>query len=98
MQFSWDRNKATDNKRKHRADFEEACTIFCDESILTVHDAKHSGEDDRWASMGISIAGRILVVIHTWPELNESGEEIVRIISARRANERERATYLERKR
>ena len=72
--------------------------IFSDESILTVHDEKHSKQEDRWASMGISVMGRVLVVIHTWPELDESGDEIVRIISARRANERERATYLERKR
>jgi uncharacterized DUF497 family protein len=98
MRFHWDRIKAAENRRKHRASFEEACTIFSDASILTVHDEEHSWEDDRWASMGMSITGRILVVIHSWPEPDESGEEVVRIISARRANERERATYLERKR
>jgi uncharacterized DUF497 family protein len=43
------------------------------------------------------IAGRIPVVIHSWPEADESGEEVVRIISARRANGHERVTYLERK-
>lgn len=98
MRFRWDRSKAADNRRIHRASFEEACTIFSDESILTIHDEKHSAEEDRWASMGMSMTGRILVVIHTWPEPDESDEEVVRIISARRANERERATYLERKR
>ena len=40
---------------------------------------------------------RFLVVIHTWPEPDETGEELVRIISARRANKRERKVYLERK-
>jgi uncharacterized protein len=98
MRFHWDRIKASENRRKHRASFEEACTIFSDSSILTVHDERHSAKEDRWASMGLSISGRILVVIHTWPEQDESGEEIVRIISARRANEHERVTYLERKR
>jgi len=48
--------------------------------------------------MGMSITGRILVVINSWPEPDESGEEVVRIISARRANEHEQVTYLERKR
>jgi uncharacterized DUF497 family protein len=83
---------------KHRVSFEEACTIFSDASILTVHDERHSWDDDRWVSVGMSITGRILVVIHSWVEPDESGDEIVRIISARRANERERATYLERRR
>jgi uncharacterized DUF497 family protein len=97
MRFRWDRTKAAENRRKHRTSFEEACTVFSDASVLTVHDEKHSAEEDRWASMGMSITGRILVVVHTWPEPDESGEELVRIISARRANKRERATYLERK-
>jgi uncharacterized DUF497 family protein len=98
MRFHWDRVKAAENRRKRRASFEEACTIFSDPSILTVHDEKHSSEEDRWASMGMSITGRILVVIHSWPEADESGEEVVRIISARRANSPERTTYMERKR
>jgi uncharacterized DUF497 family protein len=98
MRFHWDRKKAADNRRKHRASFEEACTIFSDASILTVHDEKHSVGDDRWVSMGMSITGRILVVIHSWPDADESGAEVVRIISARRANQREQATYMERKR
>ncbi|MGD0768594.1 MAG: BrnT family toxin [Tepidisphaeraceae bacterium] len=98
MRFHWDRIKASENRRKHRASFEEACTIFSDASVLTVHDEKHSSDEDRWAGMGMSISGRILVVIHSWPEPDESGEEVVRIISARRANGRERATYLERRR
>ena len=66
--------------------------------ILTAHDDEHSDEEDRWASMGSSMLGRILVVIHTWPEPDETGEELVRVISARRANKRERKVYLERKR
>jgi uncharacterized DUF497 family protein len=98
MRFHWDRAKAAENQRKHRASFEEACTIFADESILTVHDETHSIDEDRWASMGLSVAGRIMVVIHTWPEPEESGEEVIRIISARKANKRERTVYLERKR
>jgi hypothetical protein len=97
MRFQWDQIKAAGNRRKHGIPFEEACTIFSDASILTVHDEKHSWKDERWASMGMSITGRILVVIHSWPQPDESDEEVVRIISARRANGHERTTYLERK-
>lgn len=65
--------------------------------MLTVHDEDHSDAEDRWVTIGTSDRMRILVVVHTWPEPDKSGEEVIRIISARRANQRERAEYLERK-
>ncbi len=98
MRFQWDPPKAIENLRKHRISFEEACTIFADRSILTIPDDEHSKHEERWVSMGISRVGRILVTIHTWPEPDNVGEEWLRIVSARRANKRERAEYLERKR
>jgi uncharacterized DUF497 family protein len=97
MRFDWDAPKAAENRRKHRVAFEEACTIFADESVLTVYDERHSDQDERWASMGMSMGGRILVVIHSWPEPDGTGDELVRMISARRANRREQAVYLEEK-
>lgn len=97
MRFDWDPPKAAENLRKHRVSFEDAGTIFADSSILTVRDDAHSQHEDRWASMGVSMRGRALVVIHTWPELDESESELVRIISARRASKREQEVYLERK-
>ena len=48
--------------------------------------------------MAISAVGRVLVVIHTLPEPDQLGDELVRIISARRANVHEQRVYLERKR
>ncbi len=98
MRFDWDMLKADANRLKHRVSFEEACTIFADRSVLTIHDDEHSVDEDRWASMAVSSEGRVLVVIHTWPEPDQSGEELVRIISARRANVREKRVYLEHKR
>lgn len=98
MRFDWDRRKAAQNRQKHRVSFEEACTIFADISILTQHDDAHSRAEDRWASMGRSMTGRTLVVIHTWPQPDETGQEYVRIISSRRASKRERELYLERRR
>ncbi len=97
MRFDWDILKADANRRKHRVSFEEACTIFADRFILTIHDAGHS-EEERWASMALSSAGRVLVVVHTWPEPDQLGDERVRIISARRADKQEQRVYLERKR
>jgi hypothetical protein len=98
MRFSWNPAKASSNARKHRVSFQEACSIFADPSILTIHDGEYSGEEDRWVSLGVSTVGRILVVVHTWPEPDTSGDEIVRVISARRANKQEQKVYLERKR
>jgi uncharacterized DUF497 family protein len=77
--------------------FDDACTIFADRSILTIADEEHSSDEDRWVSMGMSSSGAVLVIVHTWPEPDESGEELVRIISARRANAHERRIYTERR-
>lgn len=98
MRFDWKTLKAGANRRKHRVSFEEACTIFADRSILTIHDEEHSTGEDRWVSMALSSAGRVLVVVHTWPEPDQLGDELVRIISARRADKQEQGVYLERKR
>lgn len=97
MRFVWNMLKADANRRKHRVSFEEACSIFADRSILTIHDQMHSAHEDRWISMAISSAGRVLVVVHTWPEPDQLGDELVRIISARRADKQEQRIYLERK-
>ncbi len=97
MRFDWDFLKSLANRRKHRVAFEEAGTVFADRSILTIHDDEHSADEDRWVSMGISSAGRVLVVVHTWPKSEKTRNELVRIISARRANKQEQRTYLERK-
>ncbi len=94
--FVWDGAKAANNLRKHRVSFEEACTIFADSNILTIPDDEHSNEEDRWVSLGVSSRLRILLVVHLWPEQSESGEEVIRIISARRANARERRDYEDR--
>jgi uncharacterized protein len=97
MRFAWNAQKAGTNLRKHHISFEEACTIFADPSILTMHDEEHSSSEDRWVSLGASFQARILVVVHTWPEPVDNDEELVRLISARRANKREVAQYMKRK-
>ena len=87
LTFEWDEEKAKRNVRKHKVSFEEASTVFADPLSLTIPDPLHSEEEDRFVTMGMSIKGRLLVVVHT-----ERGD-IIRIISARLATPRERRDY-----
>ncbi len=87
LTFEWDERKAQQNIQKHKVSFEEAVTVFADPLSLTILDPLHSEEEDRFVTMGMSLKGRLLVVVHT-----ERGDA-VRIISARLATRRERRTY-----
>ncbi len=89
LRFVWDLAKATANERKHRVGFQEATTVFDDSLTVTIPDPDHSHDEQRFLLLGLSSAGRLLVVAHT------EREESIRIISARRANRRERRTYEE---
>lgn len=94
MEFEWDVAKEKANRQKHGISFGEACHVFADKYMLTLHDESHSNTEERWITMGHSNKGRLLVVIHTYRE--RSGEEAVRIISARKANKLETSQYLDR--
>jgi uncharacterized DUF497 family protein len=87
MDFEWDDAKAEANRRKHGVAFAEAMTALGDPLALTGYDPDHSDEEDRYITMGLSAAGRLLVVSHT-----DRGDK-VRIISARKASRRERKDY-----
>lgn len=87
MKFEWDPRKAAANARKHRVTFDEAMTVFGDWESITVIDPDHSKDEERYVIIGRSSRDRILVVSHT-----ERGQN-VRIISARRADARERRQY-----
>lgn len=80
MRFEWDPAKNELNIEKHKVSFEEAAEIWDDPDLLIVH-AK------RLMAIGRTYA-MLLSVVHT-----ERGEDAVRIISARRATERERKSY-----
>jgi len=71
--------------------FEQAAGVFRDSEALTIHDRKHSGEEDRWITLGLDAEGRLLVVCHTWRE-DETGARC-RIISARKASINESKHY-----
>ena len=88
LTFEWDSNKAASNLEKHGVSFEEAKTIFSDDYARLIADPDHSDDEDRFIILGNSIQARILVVCHCVRE-----HDSIRIISARKADKRERKTY-----
>ena len=95
MQFVWDTEKEKINQKKHNITFTEACYVFSDKFMLTIFDEEHSEDEDRWISIGQIPNGKILLVVHTFREINEI--EKVRIISARKTSNNEKKQYLNRK-
>jgi uncharacterized protein len=81
--------KAKENLKKHGVRFVEGKTIFNDSSLLTFPDIEHSVNEERYINIGISAAGRILIVIHM------ERQEKIRIVSCRKATARERRFYEE---
>ena len=94
IEFSWDARKARENIRKHKVSFEEAATVFYDESAIEFFDPEHSTDEERFLMLGLSGRLRIMVVRYC---LRKKGSEI-RIISARRATKKEEKVYIQGKR
>jgi uncharacterized DUF497 family protein len=92
--FEWDPAKAEENTAKHGVAFELAASVFRDPLTLTVYDDEHSEAEERWATLGRTENGRLLVVIHTFEETG-AASATVRIISAREATRHERENYEE---
>jgi uncharacterized DUF497 family protein len=92
IDFEWDNNKAADNQRKHGVSSEEAQTAFIDENALLINDPDHSDDEDRFILLGLSASLRVLVVCHCY----RKSDEVIRIISARKATVKERKQYQER--
>ena len=92
LSFSWDARKNSSNRKKHGISFEEAQTVFEDENALLIDDPDHSIDEDRFILLGLSARPRILVVCHCYREQ----DDVIRIISARKATRSEQIQYLER--
>ena len=90
LHFEWDRAKALSNERKHGVAFTLALSIFRDPRIQTMFDDEHGGVEERWIALGLASNGRLLVVVHTWTEVDAANVN-VRIVSARKANAAEEA-------
>ena len=91
LKFTWDKRKESTNIKKHKVSFEEAKTVFSDEFSRLIHDSEHSLEEDRFVLLGFSRQSKMLVVCHCYKE----SEDIIRIISARKADKLERKQYEE---
>jgi len=88
MKFAWDEAKNRSNQAKHGIDFHVAARVFGDPQRLERYDPGHNEDEDRWIVIGM-VAPSVLVVIYT----ERQGGEVVRIVSARQANEKERREY-----
>jgi len=90
--FEWDPDKAKLNQRKHGVGFEQAATVFRDPRALSVFDDAHSQTEERWITLGVAAGGGLLVVHHTFEEMNANTVRI-RIFSSRKATKNEAGQY-----
>jgi uncharacterized protein len=93
LRFEWDARKAAANLRKHGVSFEEARTVFLDENALLRPDKDHVEDEGRFVLLGLSGRLRTLVVCHCYRQ----EDEVIRLISARKANSDERRQYADRR-
>ena len=89
VSFEWDERKNRVNQRKHGVSFEEARTVFLDDRAVEFFDDGHSEREDRFLMLGLSVKQRVLMVCHC----ERAGGAVIRIISARKATEREQRFY-----
>jgi uncharacterized DUF497 family protein len=88
--FEWDESKAASNLRKHGVSFADALLVFSDPYALIEDDRVADGEM-RWHTLGLAGKAVLLLVVHTLQA--EIEDEIIRIISARKATRKEREHY-----
>ena len=92
--FEWDPAKEAINLRKHAISFDIAVRVFADPFALT-EQVRIEGGEQRWQTLGI-VEGHLLVLVaHTIRDDEEDGQpiEVIRIISARAADRKERRRY-----
>ena len=91
MNFEWDETKNRINQEKHGVSFEEAKEVFDDALQISKLDHRFNYFEERWITIGATKKEKLLVVANLF--FTDEGEEIIRIISARRANNNERRAY-----
>jgi uncharacterized DUF497 family protein len=89
IRIEWDEKKNRANKAKHKISFDEAKTVFYDENARLIFDPNHSNGEERFILLGLSYTAKILVVVHAYKEQ----DEVIRIISARKATKTESKYY-----
>jgi len=91
MKFEWDEKKDIQNQKKHGISFEEAKEVFDDPLHISKLDERFNYFEERWITIGSTKIGKIVVVANLF--FTDEAEEIIRIISARYANKKERRQY-----
>ena len=89
LRFEWHSTKSAVNAKKHGISFDEAKSVFSDENAKLISDPDHSDDEDRFLLLGISVRLRTLVVCHCY----RGDDNIIRIISARKATASESKKY-----
>lgn len=87
MNYEWDPDKAASNLKKHGVHFADAVIVFEDERAVTVEDFE-ADDEQRFCTIGMDAALAILVVVYAY-----RFENMIRIISARKATRKERVIY-----
>jgi uncharacterized DUF497 family protein len=91
MEFEWDEEKEQINIAKHGIDFTTAARVFNDDNRLEIYDDYHSYDEDRYITIGIiDEVAYIVMVVYT------EREDVIRLISARKATKQERRRYYDR--
>jgi uncharacterized protein len=90
--FEWHDAKAAINSKKHGVTFEEAKSVFTDERGKLISDPDHSADEERFVLLGMSAMLRTLVVVHCY----RADDQVIRIISARKASKPEAKFYTQR--
>ncbi len=93
LSFEWDENKNLINEEKHGVSFEEAKTVFYDDDAWLEYDDNHSADEERFRILGCSIYGNVLIVVHCI-----RSNDVIRIISSRKATSTEIKNYERKKR
>jgi len=91
IRFEWDDKKAEDNWRDHKIRFEKAVEVFKDPHYFSEPDDRFEYDEERWRTIGMAKDLLLLIVAHTFRDKDDT--EVIRIISARRAEPHERKEY-----
>ena len=89
LSFEWDDKKNKLNIAKHHVSFDEAQTVFFDPNARIIDDPEHSELEERFIILGLSKSPKLLVACHCY----RTADEVIRIISARRATSNEAKQY-----
>lgn len=93
LHFEWNKQKSLINYRKHGISFEEVISVFEDPYMLSWLDGRYEYREERWIGLGMMNNEVIIVIAHTVKEDYYGEKEIIRIISARKANKEEQKQY-----